>query len=590
MTATHHEFDGLRSLLDHGKANRRDALRVSAIAAAAAAMPLRGIYAQDTTPGTPAAQQIEGGYRLTLPFNPYGEGLSLDPHRTVNWGPYWVLLPYAWSGLLRFDENGAVEPDLAEELVPNDDGSVWTAKLRSEIKFANGDAITAEDVVTSWKRALDPTQLSPMAHFFFPIQGAEEIASGENAVLGVNAIDDQTIEISLTEPLAHFPSYLATFVYAVVHPKVNGGNDDALSLHEGTSGPWKLADVTDDQILMTPNENYWDAQPADITELVWRIAPGGNTDYVILDWYQNNEIAIADIPQSVLPSVQDLGTLTAELKQNDSQAATLALALDFHQAPFNDVRVRRAVAAAVNRETWAKEIQQSTYVAANSFSPPALSTIAGYEPPTDAFDDDIQKLLADAKYEPESAEDEVLLFQPATDSPDAIARVGALAAMIQEATGIAIHHDTALTAEQITAARQDQGGLHMALMQWQLDSDHPSLLAIASQESAFNSGWFNWEPNLEPSGDYTPGDDATAFDELVTKAQAAMSAEERNALYADAEALLLKNAVLIPLGYWNPMYVQKPWLEGTRQGPWSGSTPVRIDSAVTINKEALESQ
>lgn len=561
--------------------NRRDFLRIGAIAAAAATMPLAGVYArQDSAPADAGTADIV----LTLPFNPYGQDVTVDPHRTVNWGPFWVMLPYAWSSLLRFDENGAVEADLAESVVPNEDGSVWTATLREGIAFADGTAITAEHVVQSWIRALDYTRLSPMFPFFEPITGAAEIARGENVALGAIAIDERTIEITLTSPLAHFPSYLATFGYSVVHPGFDTEGEGAVEIGQACSGPWSITSYSPDEIRMVPNPNHWSAPSADIGEIVWLVAPGGNTDLTIIDWYQTDQIAIADAPLSVTGV---LGDDAANIRRAETQSATMVLALDFHQAPFNDVRVRRAMAAAIDRAVWSTEIQQDTYLPANSFTPPVLTTIANYTAPTDAYDEDPAALLADAGFDPAASEDAIVYFQTATDSVEAMERTAQLLTMISDATGMEIAHDTMLTAEQITAARQDSGGLQMRTVQWQLDSDQPSLLAAMAQNSPYNAGWVNWEPDLEDSGDFTPGSDATAFDELISKAQITLDEAERNQAYADAEALLLKNAVLIPLGFWQPGWLQKAWLSGTRQGPWSGSTPVRIDADVIVDRTLL---
>ncbi|MCA9832516.1 MAG: twin-arginine translocation signal domain-containing protein [Thermomicrobiales bacterium] len=568
--------------------NRRDFLRMSALTAglAVSAVPIRALgQGTSTPPAIPETADIT----LHLPFNAYGQPVTVDPHRSVNWGPFWVMLPYAWSGLLRFDENGAVEADLAESVEPNEDGSVWTATLRDGIAFADGTIITAEHFIDSWHRALDSTALTPMYRYFAPIGGAAERAAGENLALSVTAPDERTLEITLTAPLAHFPSYLATFGYAVVHPKY-GATDDPVELVDAASGPWRITEFTDSTIRMTPNPYHWSEKSADIGEIEWRIAPTGGTDAEILQWFQDDAVAVADLPIGILSTLAEDDALRESLHQFDTQSSVYALALDFHQTPFNDVRVRRAFAAAINREQWAADIQLDTYVAANSFTPPVLASIANYEAPTDAFDDDVAALLADAELDPESSEYELMLYQPATEASDAMDRMAQLVTMLQDATGLTITHDTALTAEQITAARQDAGGLQMQLVQWQIDTDVPSLLAIAAQDSDYNAGWFNWEPSLEDSGDYTPGADAATFDEKITAATTELDEEKRNALYAEAETLLLKNAVLIPIGFWNPAYVQKDWLQGTRQGPWSGSTPVRIDAEVTVDREAMPAE
>ncbi len=588
MTSSQTELTAFTDLLKSGQVrhSRRDMLRVSALAAAAASMPVRSIAARQSTPDS-SPEAGADAITLHLPFNPYGQPVSTDPHRTVNWGPFWVMIPYAWSGLLRFDENGAVEADLAESVEANEDGSVYTAILREGIAFADGTPITAEHVIASWMRALDSSALSPMSRFMEPIAGATELANGENVPLGVVAKDDRTIEITLTFPLAYFPSYLATFGFAVVHPEIDN-LDEPLAPGDACSGPWKITSSSDTEIVMVPNSHHWSDTSADVAEIVWHVAPSGNTDQAIIEWYQDDQIAVADAPISMLQTVRADTALTAELVTVENQAATMVLMLDFHQAPFNDVRARRAVAASIDRQVWTEDVMLRTFVPATSFTPPVLATIAGYEAPTEIFEDDPAALLEEAGIDTEASEAEVIFFQPATDSIESMERTAALIGMITEATGLQITHDTALTIEQITAARQDAGGMQMAMLQWQLDSDQPSLLGLFAQGSSYNSGWVNWEPSLEDSGDYTPGADAEAYNELIATAVTTLDPEARNVAYAEAEALLLKNAVVIPLGYWNPHYLQKPWLVGTRQGPWSGSTPVRIDSEVTIDRQQMQ--
>src|SRR5690606_32314692 len=107
---------------------------------------------------------------------------------------------------------------------------------------------------------------------------------------------------------------------------------------------------------------------------------------------------------------------------------------------------------------------------------------------------------------------------------------------------------------------------------------------VFASTSPYMQGWFNWNPELEPSGDFDPGADSKTFDELVQQADVEQDAETRNDLYRQAEELVLKNAVCIPLGYWVQMYVQRPWLQGTKQGPWTGRLPVWFDKDVVVLK------
>src|SRR5690606_7515791 len=189
-----------------------------------------------------------------------------------------------------------------------------------------------------------------------------------------------------------------------------------------------------------------------------------------------------------------------------------------------DVRVRRAIAHAIDKERWATEVQAGAYTPASSFTPPVLATIAGYQAPEGiGFDADAAtSLLADAGVDMAAMEQEIIYFQPATDSTEEMERRARLLEMIAETTGITITHDTNLTQEQITALRQDNGGLQFDVVQWWIDSDTPSLLDVASQDSEYNAGWFNWEPDLEAAGEFTPGEDATTFDERVNEAFATL--------------------------------------------------------------------
>ncbi|MBA3336382.1 MAG: hypothetical protein H0T49_02325, partial [Chloroflexia bacterium] len=98
----------------------------------------------------------------------------------------------------------------------------------------------------------------------------------------------------------------------------------------------------------------------------------------------------------------------------------------------------------------------------------------------------------------------------------------------------------------------------------------------------YMAGVFNWSAELEPAGDFDPGADARRFDELMALADVEPEREARNDLYREGEELVLLNAVYVPLGYWVQSYVQKPWLRGTRQGPWTGRLPVWFNQDVVV--------
>ena len=534
-----------------------------------------------------AQGDIQTGVELSLPFLPYGQPVTLDPHRTGNWGPFWTLFPHVWSGLLRFDQNGAVEPDLAESVTPNSDLTVWTAKLRQGVTFASGRAITAGDFLNSWKRALASNALSPMSSFMEPVKGFADYTSGKSIEIGFKATDSATLEITLAAPMSSFPAFLATFVWAVLDGNVLQNPDvkDPF-LADAGAGAWRFTElVDDDHLTMEPNPHHWEDPSPSLTKVRWMILSGDDAETIALQQYGSNSIASADVPLSQYDAANGNEALKPELQTIGSQGSTLAIGLDFNQPPFDDVRVRRAVAASIDRGAWANDVWKGSYVPASAFTSPITATIAGYTPPEGiGFNPDQAKSsLTDAKFNPSESAIDIVYYQPATDSAEDQQRHAALLKMIQDNSGIVIRHDISLTLDQISSQQTDAGGRQFDIVWWWPDVDSPAFLGtVAASTSPFMNGWFNWDKNIKKSGDFDPAKDSQSFDTLITDAAKSNDPAKRNGSYLEAEKLLLNNAVYVPLGYWVQRFVQKPWLQGTKQGPWSGRIPVRFDKDVVV--------
>ena len=177
-------YEHLMSTLRSGSVSptRRDMMRWSAIASGALATASFGVIgagAAGTPRGTAAPRryqddEVQTDVEISVPFDPFGQDVTLDPHRTTNSGAFWVMFPNVWGGLLRYTETGQVETDLAETFTVSDDGTVYTFKIRSDATYANGNQVIADHFVTSWKRALDPSITSPMAAFMQHVEGYAE--------------------------------------------------------------------------------------------------------------------------------------------------------------------------------------------------------------------------------------------------------------------------------------------------------------------------------------------------------------------------------------------------------------------------------
>jgi oligopeptide transport system substrate-binding protein len=260
--------------------------------------------------------------------------------------------------------------------------------------------------------------------------------------------------------------------------------------------------------------------------------------------------------------------------------------MDFRQPPFDDVRVRRAFGLAFDRDRYS-EIYGGTWTPATVFTPPVVSELSGYQPPEGfPFDpEQARQLLAEAGYPDGQGLPEIIFYQPSGDSDAELERVQAVLQMLEENLGVTITLDNARSQDEINELIAETGGLQFAIMWWQTVTDTPFLLSdVFRPDSPFMTGVFNWSPDLEPIGG-DPGAAAATFAELVGQADVELDANVRNDLYQQAEAMVLENAVYVPIGNWVPMFVQKPWLEGTRQGPWTGRLPILFDQNVVVVEE-----
>jgi oligopeptide transport system substrate-binding protein len=570
---------------------RRDLLRTTAIAGGAVAMAKTG--STIAAPATGGRQRfslqdadVETDVTLTVPFDPYGQPVTLDPHRTVNWGPFWVMFPNVWAGLLRYDENGKVELELASDYTVSDNGLVYTFTIREDAAFATGNAVTADDCVASWQRALDPAALSPMADFMSLVDGYRRYIAGQSDEIGFRAVDQSTVEVQISKPFTYFPSLMASFVWAVVDVAALDEYGDDFVLNDGGAGPWRFTEYDPStQLVMEPNEHYYGGTSPSITRIEWPFLTGPEAAQAALDMYLEDEAISADVPTSLLETVSSDETLASELIRIEPEGNVTAIGMDFRQPPFDDVRIRRAIAQSIDKDEVANTIWDGTWVPATSFTPPVLGVIANYEAPEGLpFDPDAARAqLADAGYENGEGLPAIVYRQPAEESDVEKGRASALLAMIEQNSGIVIQHDTTMSRQQIADLDVDNGGRQFDIIGWWNLWETPHILnEVCSPDSQYMRGVFNWDDDLEPTGDYDPGAAADEFEELADDADLEQDEAERNALFQQAEQLLLEHAVYVPLGYWVQSFLQKPYIEGTRQGPWTGRFPALFDANVVV--------
>jgi len=425
-----------------------------------------------------------------------------------------------------------------------------------------------------------------MAYFMEPVRNYRKYTQGTSDSIGFQAVDEATVEITLSKAYTFFPSYLAAYVWSVVDPSVleEAGESD-FALQDSGTGPWRFTEFeAATQVVMEPNENHYGGVSPSITKIIWPFVTGPTAASTALNLYKQDEAISADVPISLKPEVERDPDLAEQLRSIDPSGSVRVLSFDFKQEPFNDVRVRRAFALATDREAFA-EIFEDTWTLTRSFTPPSVTVTSEYEPPEgpDRDVDAAVDLLEEAGFPNGEGLPTITYYQPSEDTDEEKARWRAFLDTYTESLGIEIEHDTSMTVDQIDQLRLDNGGRQFDAAWWWNTTETPYLLKqVFASGSSYMKGFFNWDESAEEQGDFNPGADSEEFDSLVNKAEIEQDLETRNDFYRQAEELVLQNAVCVPLGNWVAQFVQKPYVEGTKQGPWTGRIPVWFDKDVVV--------
>ena len=305
-----------------------------------------------------------------------------------------------YDGLMRYDyESTDVVPNLAESVDVNDDATVFTFTLRDGVTFHDGEPLTANDVKYSFERVLDPATASPLTWVLEDagIAGTQAfVDGGADGISGIEAVDDLTVRITLDAPYAMFLHHLAMPAAHVVaeHVASQLGEGEDLSNNPIGTGPFMLTDRLRDSTLdLAANENYFAGAPH-IDGVHYRII----TDPLI-SW---NEFLAGNLDESGIPSALFLDVVDdpqfADQIQTTDELAVFYFALNQRFEQFQDVRVRRAIAMAIDRQAIIDGPYNGTDTLANAPIPPGL---AGYDESIDAIPYDpegARALLAEAGY------------------------------------------------------------------------------------------------------------------------------------------------------------------------------------------------
>ena len=309
--------------------------------------------------------------KSTLRRGTANELRSLDPQAVIgNSGG--ALMYELFEGLVTEDRNGKLVPGASASWSRSDDGLTYTFKLRQGLRWSDGVPITAEDFVYSWRRVVDPKNALRGAGTLFPVKNAVAITRGQKAPesLGVKARDALTLEVILEDPAPYFTDILAGFPTAPVprHVVEKYGSSWTKPGNIVGNGAYVLDKwVPNTYYKLAKNPNFRDASQVSIDEVFYYPIPDRNTGE---KRFRAGELdVVLNIPPNRL----------AWLRKNmpDELHSTSALGIRYliintKRAPFTDIRVRKALSIAIDREIIAARILKDGSEAAYNLVPPAM--------------------------------------------------------------------------------------------------------------------------------------------------------------------------------------------------------------------------
>ncbi len=455
-----------------------------------------------------------------------------------------AIIKNVFEGLTAMDNAGEVLPGAAESWEVSEDGLTYTFKLREGNTWSNGDPVTASDFEYAWKRVLNPETASQYASILYVVAGAEAYNSGEGEAdaVGVTAVDDSTLEVTLANPTTYFLELTAFYTYMPVHQAtVEADADWALDASDAyvTNGPFSLQEwAHSSHYVLVKNDSYWDVDNVSLDTVNVQIIEAESTANAE---FQAGGIDYLGSPYSTV-SLDAIDLYKANEELNVAPyAAIYWYKLNTTDEVMSNVNIRKALALAVDRQALVDNITKGGQLPAMGYVPP---TSAGFEEErgyfADADYDAAKEYLATGLEELGMSDPSELTINISINTSEAHSTI---AQFIQEgwAQNLGINAEIDNTEWQVYLERLDVLDFQVARMGWIADfNDASTFLDMYRTADAGNNdtGWENEE-----------------YKALIDQAAAEQDVDVRTDLLLQAEAIMIEEMPVIPLYYYTNLYV-----------------------------------
>ncbi|VED52252.1 oligopeptide ABC transporter [Raoultella terrigena] len=497
------------------------------------------------------AAQVPAGTALAekqeLVRNNGSEPSSLDPHK-VESDVEFNIISDLFDGLVSVSPAGEIQPRLAAKW-DNKDNTVWTFHLRPGVTWSDGTAITAQDIVWSWQRLVSPATASPYASYpgNMHIVNAQDIAQGKKTpdTLGVKALDDATLEVTLSQPNAAFLPMLA-------HPSLvpidkvlvsRFGEKWTKPEHMVTSGAYKLSRwVVNERIVAERNPRYWDNAATVINKVTYLPISSEAAD---VNRYKAGEIDIVfTVP---INQFTQLKKTMGEQLNVSPQLATYYYEFNTTRPPFNDPRVRLALNMALDKDIIAEKVLGQGQRPAWLISQPDIGGVKLHNPdyaswPRDKRIAEAKKLLSEAGYN----DSHPLVFNLLYNTSESHQRVAiAASSMWKKNLGV-----------EAKLQNQEWKTMLDTMHTHNFDAVRYAWIADYDDAATFLNNFRTGDS--ENTSQYSN----PAYDEALRNAAKAPDVATRGKFYQQAEDLLGKDVPAVPVYHYVRTHLVKPWVGG----------------------------
>ncbi|WP_421617236.1 peptide ABC transporter substrate-binding protein [Brevibacillus sp. TJ4] len=517
-------------------------IAMSSLLVLGAALAGCGSAEQAGQSGSNAESPVEGPKELRL--NLHSEPPTADPGLSED-STSGTIIRATFEGLTRTGEDGQVHEAAAESIEVSEDGTVYTFKLR-DAKWSNGDPVTAGDFEYAWKRVLDPATAANYAYQLYYIKNGEAYNKGQATRddVGVKALDDKTLQVTLENPTPFFTELTAFYTYYPVNQKVVEANENwaaEAATHVG-NGPFKMTEWKHkNKIVMEKNDQYWDKDSVNLTKIEFTMIEDENTE---LSMFENGDLDWAGAPMSQLPTDAIPALADSGRMHTMPIAGTYWYKFNTEQAPFNNAKIRKAFAYAIDRQSLIDNILQAGQIPAMGAVPPSMVLNKdGYFKDNDV--ETAKKLLEEGM-----KEEGLTSLPPVTLSYNTSETHKKIAEAIQDQWKQNLGVDVTLENKEWKVFIEDlhQGSYQIGRMGWLGDFNDPiNFLELYKDKKGGNNDT-NWE---NPQ-----------YQELLNQSALERDPEKRKQILAQAEQILMDEMPIMPIYFYTNSWVQNEKVTG----------------------------